>query len=141
MLAKLSADILDRLDIFILEIEELQVPEVYLQCGLCEFTTFFAFRQGLVASVLVILFCWCSQNSTKMLFSTKSPSFFVLVCSGQHTNIYILIWYIYGISSHWRAILGAEGTVSYRLVITLPLTPFMFTDIIIFLLLLQVLEG
>lgn len=29
MLAKLSADILDRLDIFILEIEELQVPEVY----------------------------------------------------------------------------------------------------------------
>jgi hypothetical protein len=28
MLAKLSADILDRLDIFILEIEELQVPEV-----------------------------------------------------------------------------------------------------------------
>lgn len=31
MLAKLSADILDRLDIFILEIEELQVPEVYLQ--------------------------------------------------------------------------------------------------------------
>lgn len=31
MLAKLSTDILDRLDIFILEIEELQVPEVYLQ--------------------------------------------------------------------------------------------------------------
>lgn len=28
MLAKLSADILDRLDIFILEIEELQVPKV-----------------------------------------------------------------------------------------------------------------
>jgi len=28
MLAKLSADILDRLDIFILEIEELQVPQV-----------------------------------------------------------------------------------------------------------------
>ena len=81
MLAKLSADILDRLDIFILEIEELQVPEVYLQYGLCEFTTFFAFRQKLVASVPVILFCWCSQNSTKMLFSTKSPSFFMLVCS------------------------------------------------------------
>lgn len=36
MLAKLSADILDRLDIFILEIEELQVPEPlwweYLWC-------------------------------------------------------------------------------------------------------------
>lgn len=29
MLAKLSADILDRLDIFILEIEELQVPKVF----------------------------------------------------------------------------------------------------------------
>lgn len=28
MLAKLSADILDRLDIFILEIEELQIPKV-----------------------------------------------------------------------------------------------------------------
>ena len=28
MLAKLSADVLDRLDIFILEIEELQVPQV-----------------------------------------------------------------------------------------------------------------
>jgi len=83
MLAKLSADILDRLDIFILEIEELQVPEVYLQYGLCEFTTFFVFRQKLVANVLVILFCWCSQNSTKMLFSTKSPSFFMLVCSAH----------------------------------------------------------
>lgn len=29
MLAKLQADILDHLDIFILEIEELQVPQVY----------------------------------------------------------------------------------------------------------------
>lgn len=29
MLAKLSADILDHLDIFILEIEELQIPQVY----------------------------------------------------------------------------------------------------------------
>lgn len=28
MLAKLSADILDRLDIFILEIEELRIPQV-----------------------------------------------------------------------------------------------------------------
>lgn len=28
MLAKLSADILDRLDIFVLEIEELQIPQV-----------------------------------------------------------------------------------------------------------------
>lgn len=28
MLAKLSADILDRLDIFILEIEELDIPKV-----------------------------------------------------------------------------------------------------------------
>lgn len=28
MLAKLSADILDRLDIFILELEELEVPKV-----------------------------------------------------------------------------------------------------------------
>lgn len=28
MLAKLSADILDRVDIFILEIEELQIPQV-----------------------------------------------------------------------------------------------------------------
>lgn len=36
MLAKLSADILDRLDIFILEIEELQVPKVrkLLVCSL-----------------------------------------------------------------------------------------------------------
>lgn len=33
MLAKLSADILDRLDIFILEIEELQVPKVRLLSG------------------------------------------------------------------------------------------------------------
>jgi hypothetical protein len=57
MLAKLSADILDRLDIFILEIEELQVPEVCLQYELCEFTALFAFRQKLVASVIVILFC------------------------------------------------------------------------------------
>jgi Protein of unknown function (DUF1352). len=83
MLAKLSADILDRLDIFILEIEELQVPEVYLQYGLCESTAFFAFRQKLVASVLVILFCWRSHNSTKMPFSIKSPSFFMLVCSAH----------------------------------------------------------
>lgn len=30
MLAKLSADILDRLDIFILDIEELQIPKVRL---------------------------------------------------------------------------------------------------------------
>lgn len=30
MLAKLSADILDRLDIFILEIEELDIPKVSL---------------------------------------------------------------------------------------------------------------
>lgn len=30
MLAKLSADILDRVDIFILEIEELQIPQVYI---------------------------------------------------------------------------------------------------------------
>lgn len=30
MLAKLSADILDKLDIFILEIEELQIPQVAL---------------------------------------------------------------------------------------------------------------
>lgn len=29
MLAKLSADILDKLDIFILEIEELNIPKVY----------------------------------------------------------------------------------------------------------------
>lgn len=28
MLAKLSADILDKLDLFILEIEELQIPQV-----------------------------------------------------------------------------------------------------------------
>lgn len=98
MLAKLSADILDRLDIFILEIEELQVPEVHHQYGLREFTTFFAFRQKLVASVLVILFCWCSQNSNKMLFSTKSLHFSCLFV--QHTNIYILIGYTYGISSH-----------------------------------------
>lgn len=28
MLAKLSADILDKLDVFILEIEELQIPQV-----------------------------------------------------------------------------------------------------------------
>jgi len=83
MLAKLSADILDRLDIFILEIEELQVPEVYLQNGFCEFTTFFAFRQKLVASVLVILFSWCSQSNTKMQLSTKSPSIFMLVCSAH----------------------------------------------------------
>lgn len=139
MLAKLSADILDRLDIFILEIEELQVPEVYLQYGLCVFTTSFAFRQKLVASVLVILFCWCLQNSTKMLFSTKSPHFSCLFI--QHTNIYILIWYTYGISSQWRAKLGAEVAVSYRLVITPLLNPFMFTDIILFLLLPQVVEG
>jgi hypothetical protein len=127
MLAKLSADILDRLDIFILEIEELQVPEVYIQCGLCEFTTFFAFRHKLVASVLVINFCWCSHYSTKVLFSTKLPSFTRLLA--QHTNIYIHIWYTYGISSHWRAILGAEWAISYR-----PLNPFMFYDITLFLL-------
>lgn len=30
MLAKLSADILDKLDIFILEIEELQIPQVII---------------------------------------------------------------------------------------------------------------
>jgi len=83
MLAKLSADILDRLDIFILEIEELQVPEVYLQNGFCEFTTSFACRQKLVASVLVILFSWCSQSNTKMQFYTKSPSFFMLICSAH----------------------------------------------------------
>lgn len=33
MLAKLSADILDKLDIFILEIEELNVPKVCTVCG------------------------------------------------------------------------------------------------------------
>jgi hypothetical protein len=43
MLAKLSADILDRLDIFILEIEELQVPEVYIQYQLRRFTAFVCF--------------------------------------------------------------------------------------------------
>jgi len=32
MLAKLSADILDYLDIFILEIEELQIPQVIIKC-------------------------------------------------------------------------------------------------------------
>jgi hypothetical protein len=35
MLAKLSADILDRLDIFILEIEELHVPKVIKLIHLC----------------------------------------------------------------------------------------------------------
>jgi len=39
------------------------------------------------------------------------------------------------------AILGAEGAVSYRLVITLPFYPFMFTDIALFLLLLESLRG
>lgn len=32
MLAKLSADIFDRLDIFILEIEELEIPKVIASC-------------------------------------------------------------------------------------------------------------
>lgn len=35
MLAKLSADVLDRLDIFVLEIEELQIPQVLIETMTC----------------------------------------------------------------------------------------------------------
>lgn len=49
MLAKLSADILDKLDIFILEIEELRIPQVswvnfYVFCAYFkQILNFFAF--------------------------------------------------------------------------------------------------
>jgi hypothetical protein len=53
MLAKLSADILDRLDIFILEIEELQVPEVYRQYQLYIFTALIYFsHRALILTML-----------------------------------------------------------------------------------------
>jgi hypothetical protein len=101
MLAKLSADILDRLDIFILEIEELQVPEVYLQYELHEFAALFAYRQKLVGSMLVTLFCWCLWNVTEpkcyfLQHPACSLSTLILILFGTQ------MWHILLLEGHTR---------------------------------------
>lgn len=52
MLAKLSADILDRIDVFILEIEELQIPQV------CEISLSLWFK--FCSHIFYLVTCTCS---------------------------------------------------------------------------------
>lgn len=61
MLAKLSADILDRLDIFILELEELEVPKVISSQTFSEWTSAITNQPNplVIPQPLVWEYAWC----------------------------------------------------------------------------------
>lgn len=59
MLAKLSADILDKLDIFILEIEELRIPQVCKRTAPPQSSTMYNFAFFPILQPLLWEYLWC----------------------------------------------------------------------------------
>ncbi|BES93751.1 unnamed protein product [Nesidiocoris tenuis] len=130
MLAKLSADILDRLDIFILEIEELQVPKPlvweYLWCVsiLLSFLGLAAVRKNKVAIMKKYMLGVIVFGLLPVIYATiyYLPDVWHYVTTGEKEEImlwqdypYGMLWYVFimpAFQIHFFSLYFANSLVS-----------------------------